>query len=69
MKLYDIPRHSKIMCELSDGSSFLMFDHLDGMYSFCMSENGNVVHLAGRTELEKQEDGSYKLCHVEPLYE
>lgn len=53
MKLYEIPRHSKIHCNLSDGSSYVMFDHIDGMYSFCVSEKGGVCHLKASTPLVK----------------
>lgn len=38
------------------------FDHLDGMYSYCPAFNGEgqflgIVHLAGFTPLEVQDDG------------
>jgi len=51
MKLYDIPRQCKIIVELSDGSSYLIFDKIDGAYSYCVTEMGNVVHLSANTEL------------------
>jgi len=63
MKLYDVPRGSKIRVVDRDMSvppgapaiktdDVVYFDHLDGMYSFCQDENGRVVHLAGWTEVE-----------------
>lgn len=61
MKLLDIQRDSKVICQCSDGSDYLTFKHIDGMYSFCVTENGNVVHLYCMTELSLQPDGSYKL--------
>jgi hypothetical protein len=48
MKLYDVPRNSRIAIE--DGSEF-NFHHIDGMYSFCTDDSGNVVHLAAWTEV------------------
>lgn len=46
MKLYDLPRKSKIYCNCTDGSRYLIYDHPDGMYSYCVTEKGNIVHLA-----------------------
>jgi len=56
MKLYDIPEGSKIKAECSDGSEYLIFHHLDGMYSYCKSEKGGVIHLSGGTPLRAVED-------------
>ena len=64
MKLYEIPMGSKINCKLSDGSSYFIFDHIDGMYSFCISENGNVLHLSASTDLEK-DNQDYKIQEEE----
>ena len=50
-KLYEIPRDSKILCKCSDGSKSIIFHRLDGMYSFCTTEKGNVVHLDASTNL------------------
>jgi hypothetical protein len=61
MKLIDIPQNSKIMCQCSDGSKHLIFRHIDGMYSFCVTEMGGVAHLYCMTELSELPDGSYKL--------
>lgn len=60
MKLYDIPKQSKIYEECSDESKYLIFNHLDGMYSYCETEKGNVIHLSAVTPLEVFKDG-YKL--------
>lgn len=48
MKLYDVPRNSKIMLE--DGT-VLDFRHIDGMYSLCYYE-GKPCHLRADTEVE-----------------
>ena len=56
MKLYEIPRDSKIKCECSDGSKYITFHRIDGMYSFCSTEKGGICHLFAGTELEKEND-------------
>lgn len=60
MKLLDIPKGSKIFCGVSDGSSYVIYDHPDGMYSYCKTEKGGVVHLGLSQTLEEVE-GGYKL--------
>lgn len=57
MKLYEIPEKSKIYEDVSDGSTYFIFDHLDGAYSYCISENGNVCHLSANQDLIKHKDG------------
>lgn len=63
MKLYNVPRGSKIRVVAKDvvipvGSKpaktgeVLDFEQLDGMYSYCHDKDGNVVHLAAWTEVE-----------------
>jgi len=61
IELLDIPKDSKIICDCSDGSSYIIFRHIDGMYSFCVTENGNITHLYCMSELSLLPDGSYKL--------
>ena len=60
MKLHEIPNGSKINCETTDGSKYITFNHLDGMYSHCTTEKGATVHLAGFTPLVEDGDG-YKI--------
>lgn len=48
MKLYDVPRNTRIKVEDLE----LMFHHIDGMYSYCKTEEGETVHLAAWTEVE-----------------
>ena len=62
MKLYKIPKQSKIYTKCSDGSNHLMFHHIDGGYSYCVTEKGAVCHLSATQELEEYKDG-YKLIH------
>lgn len=60
IKLYNAPRNTKIYCTCSDGSNYLIFKHIDGMFSFCETEKGGIIHLGATSELEPFEDG-YKL--------
>jgi len=57
MKLYEIPNKSKIYEKVSDGSKYFIYDHLDGMYSYCISEKGGICHLGISTELVEYKDG------------
>lgn len=62
MKLYDIPKGSKILVELTDikgntKEDTITFHHLDGMYSYCETSDGEPVHLSAMTPLKK--DGEY----------
>ena len=65
MKLYEIPRDSKIY-ELEpngDKNGVVVFHRLDGMYSYCTilgKEGDGVLHLNASTSLEKYKDG-YRL--------
>ncbi len=49
MKLYEVPRNTDI--ELLDGTQ-LRFERLDGAYSVCRDESGEVIHLAAWTEVD-----------------
>lgn len=62
MKLYDIPQGSIIYCQVSDDSTWLVFKHLDGSYSYCITENGNVAHLHACQELNQVGHGRYELA-------
>jgi hypothetical protein len=48
MKLYDVPRDSRI--QLSDGTQ-LNFKRIDGMYSLCLTDDNEPVHVAAWTEV------------------
>lgn len=56
MQLYEIPKGSKIMELCNDDSTYIIFHHLDGMYSYCETEKGNPVHLSVLTPLKKVGD-------------
>ena len=48
MKLYNVPRNSRI--QLSDGTE-LNFHRVDGMYSYCTTDDNKPVHLAAWSEV------------------
>lgn len=62
-KLYEIPKESIIYCEIILKDSLkkklipVTFHNIDGMYSYCTLENGEVVHLSANTPLVSYEDG------------
>lgn len=63
-KLYDMPKGTKIRCHVSDGSKYIVFDHVDGMYSYCRSEKGNIVHLSAVAPLHKiRGKNEYKIAN------
>jgi len=49
MKLYNVPRNSVIVLE---NGLELNFHHLDGMYSVCTDDQGNVYHIGASEEVE-----------------
>ena len=63
MKLYDAPIRSRIRL-MEDtygppGASYippkgseLYFHHVDGMYSYCTTDSGGVIHLPAWVEVE-----------------
>lgn len=48
MELYNVPRNTRIKI----GEIQLNFHHIDGMYSYCTLDNGDVVHPAAWTLVE-----------------
>jgi hypothetical protein len=53
VKLYNVPKNSTIV--LKDGLE-LKFHHIDGMYSVCTDEEGNVYHIGATEEVEVKEE-------------
>ena len=62
MKLYDVPRNSRIKVveegkvppvapTINEGEE-LNFRSIDGMYSYCTRDNGDVVHLVAWAEVK-----------------
>lgn len=64
IKLYNIKKGSRIYIE----DFVVIFDHLDGMYSYCYKQKDKtkILHLAGATPLEVYKDGyRIKESHAE----
>ncbi len=62
MELHNVPRNSRIKVisdvkvppgasEITEGEE-LNFRSIDGMYSYCTRDNGEVVHLVAWAEVE-----------------
>lgn len=64
MKLYEIPKNSTILLPITDGTTTetkaCMFHHIDGMYSYITTPEGDVVHLSVSAEVERK-DGVWQL--------
>ena len=60
MKLYDVPRNTRIRVPAGDDGKplDLLFDHIDGMFSVCRRDDGCVVHLPACTEVEVLAEGA-----------
>ena len=60
VRLYEIPKGSKIKATLEDGKEALLtFHHIDGAYSYITVDGGSkedVIHLSASTMLEKVGD-------------
>ena len=52
-ELYKVRPRSYIKLPWMDGldGDVLFFDHIDGMYSYCLNMNNEVVHLASWAEV------------------
>jgi hypothetical protein len=48
MKLYEVPRNTRIKFQEYEFN----FHHVDGMYSYCTDDEGNVIHLSASAEVE-----------------
>lgn len=61
MKLYDVPCNTRIRVTDPEEAPIggipieekeYNFYHIDGMYSYCTDDDGNVVHIKAWTEVE-----------------
>ena len=61
-KLYELPEKSKLYIE----DKIIIFDHLDGFYSYCYLEEDKtkIVHIKATVEFRKYKDG-YKYVEKE----
>lgn len=65
MKLYELPRNSKLIVPVSDGKNHeAIFHHIDGAYSLITLEDGTVVHLYANIEMIEV-DGHYEIKEEE----
>lgn len=49
IRLYELQKGSIIVIDNEE----LVFDHVDGAYSYCINKDGKVVHLSAYTPLIK----------------
>lgn len=67
MKLYEIPKSSRIKAETNNNNGeklgdYIIFHHIDGMFSYCTVEGTEeVCHLSANQNLILSEDGYYEL--------
>lgn len=63
-KLYELPEYKNI--KLYFGDQVVIFDHIDGMYSYCWLEEDKdkIIHIKAWTVFEQYKDG-YKYCGEE----
>ena len=52
MRLYEVPRDTRVV--LANGLE-VNFQRIDGMYSYCTDDDGDVIHLAAWTEVTIKE--------------
>lgn len=52
MKLYNVPRNTKIRVLDDPNQPELLFEHIDGMYSVCYNSKNELVILAAWTQVE-----------------
>lgn len=55
MKLYEVPRDTRVKIDIGEEFDF---KGIDGMYSYCKNDKGQVVHLAAWTEVDIVEKGA-----------
>ena len=66
MKLYTVPKNTKVrlLGELLnppgapelDVGTIVLFKYVDGIYSYCLTDKGEVVHPVAWSEVEIMED-------------
>lgn len=64
MRLYDVPEGSKLkvmVTGIKDGKyvekeQIVTFHHIDGMYSYITTDDGETLHLAAITPMKKVGD-------------
>ncbi len=53
MRLYKLPRNSlfTLSCPFPLSEQVFLFKHIDGMYSYCLDADKQVVHFSAITEV------------------
>lgn len=62
IRVYDIPKDSKIFCIAADGSTYVVFHRIYGMHSYCTTEKGAIVYVSTRQPLAKIGENVYELA-------
>lgn len=52
LKLYEVKRDTRVRVMEDDFDLEVHYHHLDGAYSYCTTDDGEVVHLAAWTKVE-----------------
>jgi hypothetical protein len=53
MKLYELPRESYFTLTNDETKEVFFFKHIDGMYSYCLDMQNEVIHFAAWTEVNQ----------------
>lgn len=56
MKIYDLDQGDWFQVAGDRDSPKIRFHHLDGMYSLCYTESGEIIHLVGFTPVQRAEE-------------
>lgn len=54
VKIYELQRGDKFSVPQAPGVPVLTFDHMDGMYCYATTDDGQVCNIAGWTECQKE---------------
>jgi uncharacterized FAD-dependent dehydrogenase len=52
MKLYNLPRDTFFTIQEDDSKTVYFLENVDGMFSYCKNEAGNVVHFSASLEVD-----------------
>lgn len=68
--LYDLPRDKgvRIRLDSASGDVWVIFGHIDGMYSYCWLEGypGKLIHLSATTRLTRKYDDKGLYYEINP---
>ena len=51
MKLYNVPRDTFFTIQEDDSKTVYFLENVDGMFSYCKNEAGNVIHFSASLEV------------------